>query len=173
MKDVELRLISELMKDSRKSDRALAKEIGVSQPTVTRIRSKMEQERYIKEYTLIPDFVKIGFEVMAVTFGAWKRKITTEEYDKMIQAAEVLNQKIGLSIILVARGLGLQKDILIISVHESYSAYRDLINKIRQLPFSDMIDIQSFMVNLKSDTRYRPLTFSALADYIVKTNQKK
>jgi DNA-binding Lrp family transcriptional regulator len=32
MKDVELKLISELMKDSRRSDRELAKAIGVSSP---------------------------------------------------------------------------------------------------------------------------------------------
>jgi DNA-binding Lrp family transcriptional regulator len=42
MKDVELRLISELMKNSRRSDKELAKVIGVSQPTVTRIRLKLQ-----------------------------------------------------------------------------------------------------------------------------------
>ena len=36
LKDVELKLFSELMKNSRRSDRELAKVIGVSQPTVTR-----------------------------------------------------------------------------------------------------------------------------------------
>jgi len=35
MKDVKLKLISELMKNSKKSDRELAKVIGVSQPTIT------------------------------------------------------------------------------------------------------------------------------------------
>jgi DNA-binding Lrp family transcriptional regulator len=34
MKDIELRLISELMKNSRRSDRELAKAIGISQPTI-------------------------------------------------------------------------------------------------------------------------------------------
>jgi DNA-binding Lrp family transcriptional regulator len=36
MKDIELKLISELMLDSRRSDRELAKVLGVSQPTVSR-----------------------------------------------------------------------------------------------------------------------------------------
>ncbi|MFZ0965605.1 MAG: Lrp/AsnC family transcriptional regulator, partial [Candidatus Bathyarchaeia archaeon] len=60
MKKVELNLISELMKNSRQSDRNLAKVIGVSQPTVTRIRNKLEKEGYIREYTMIPDFSKLG-----------------------------------------------------------------------------------------------------------------
>lgn len=37
MKDVELSLVAELLKDSRRSDRELAKAIGVSQPTVSRL----------------------------------------------------------------------------------------------------------------------------------------
>ena len=36
VKDTEVKLISELMKDSRRSDRELAKTIGVSQPTISR-----------------------------------------------------------------------------------------------------------------------------------------
>ena len=43
MKDVELKLISELMKNSRRSDRELAKTIGVSQPTVSRLIRKLEK----------------------------------------------------------------------------------------------------------------------------------
>jgi DNA-binding Lrp family transcriptional regulator len=38
MKDVELRLISELLKNSRRSDRELAKVLHVSQPTVGRAK---------------------------------------------------------------------------------------------------------------------------------------
>ena len=41
IRDVEWKLISELIKNSRKSDRALAKAIGASQPTVSRLRSKL------------------------------------------------------------------------------------------------------------------------------------
>jgi Lrp/AsnC family transcriptional regulator for asnA, asnC and gidA len=68
MKDVAVKLISELMKNSRKSDRELARAIGVSQPTVTRLRGKLEKEGIIKEYTMIPDFKRLGYQIMAVTF---------------------------------------------------------------------------------------------------------
>jgi hypothetical protein len=44
MKNIELKLISELMKNSRRSDRELAKAIGVSQPTVSRLIKKLENQ---------------------------------------------------------------------------------------------------------------------------------
>jgi DNA-binding Lrp family transcriptional regulator len=67
MKETELRLISELMKNSRRSDRELAKAIGVSQPTVSRTIQRLEKQCVIKEYTMIPDFTKIGYALLTVT----------------------------------------------------------------------------------------------------------
>jgi DNA-binding Lrp family transcriptional regulator len=48
IKNVKLELISERMKNSRRSDRDLAKAIGVSQPTVSRMIKKLENEGIIK-----------------------------------------------------------------------------------------------------------------------------
>jgi DNA-binding Lrp family transcriptional regulator len=65
MKKIEWMLLSELVKNSKQSDRELAKKTGASQPTVTRTRTRLEKEGYIKEYTIIPDFSKLGFELMS------------------------------------------------------------------------------------------------------------
>jgi len=73
LKDVQVRLISELMKNSCRSDRELAKAIGVSQPTVSRIKAKLKKEGYVSEYTIIPDFNKIGYHLFALTFFSWKK----------------------------------------------------------------------------------------------------
>ena len=72
MKDIERRLLSELMKNCRRSDRELAKVLGVSQPTVTRAIHRLQEEGYIKEYTVIPDFSKLGYELMGFTFVKMK-----------------------------------------------------------------------------------------------------
>ncbi len=82
MKDTELKLISELMKNSRKSDRELAKVIGVSQPTITRTRARLEKEGYIREYTAIPDFRRLGYEIMAFIFVKPKEGLGAEELQK-------------------------------------------------------------------------------------------
>jgi DNA-binding Lrp family transcriptional regulator len=68
LKDVELRLISELMKNCHRSDRELARALGISQPTVTRIRNRLEKEGVVREYAMIPDFRRLGYNLMGVTF---------------------------------------------------------------------------------------------------------
>lgn len=57
------------MKNAKLSDRDLAKKIGSSQPTVTRTRKKLEKKGYIKEYTIILNFEKLGFKLMAMTLS--------------------------------------------------------------------------------------------------------
>jgi DNA-binding Lrp family transcriptional regulator len=72
MKDTELKLISELMKNSRRSDRELAKVIDSTQPTVTRMRRKLEKSGIIKEYTMIPDFNKLGYKLCSITLAGFR-----------------------------------------------------------------------------------------------------
>jgi DNA-binding Lrp family transcriptional regulator len=48
VKDVELKLVSELMKNSRRSDREMARVLGLSQPTVGRMIKKLEKEGIIQ-----------------------------------------------------------------------------------------------------------------------------
>jgi len=69
LKAVELRLVAELLKNSRRSDRELAKALGVSQPTVSRTMKKLEEQGVIKEYTIVPDFSKLGFQIMGVSLS--------------------------------------------------------------------------------------------------------
>lgn len=59
MKNVELKLIPEFMKNSRRSDRELARAIGVSQPTVSRFVDKLEKSGVIRVHC-VPDFNKRG-----------------------------------------------------------------------------------------------------------------
>ena len=73
------KLLLELLKDSKRSDREIAKVLGVSQPTVSRMRQRLVKEGMIKEFTVIPDFVKMGYEIMAISFFKSKRTKETEE----------------------------------------------------------------------------------------------
>ena len=45
LKKIDYRILAELMKNSRLSDRELAKRMRVSQPTVSRIRTQLEKDR--------------------------------------------------------------------------------------------------------------------------------
>jgi len=165
MKKVELKLISELMKNSRQSDRNLAKVIGVSQPTVTRIRNKLEKEGYIREYTMIPDFSKLGYKIMAITF-ALSRFLEKEEAERAGKTlADSVKDK-QFEFIMLERGDGLGFDGVVISLHEDYASYLKVLEWLRQFDFLEMKKINSFLINLEDNVRYRPLTFSTLAKLI-------
>ena len=59
-------LLLELLKNSKRSDREIAKALGVSQPTVSRRRQRLVEEGMIKEFTVIPDFTKMGYEILEI-----------------------------------------------------------------------------------------------------------
>ena len=166
MKKLELRLIAELMKNSRRSDRDLAKVLKVSQPTITRARTRLEKAGVIGEYTMIPKFASVGFEIMAFTLIKWSRSLASKEFDQVIAAGRELDKKQGLSVLLVVRGLGADYDMVIVSLHRSYSEYNDFLNQLRNLPFSNRFEMDNFLVSLGDTQQYRLLTLSALADYL-------
>jgi Lrp/AsnC family transcriptional regulator for asnA, asnC and gidA len=82
MKDIELKLVSELMKNSRRSDRELARTLGISQPTVTRIRTRLEKEGFVKEYTMIPGFSKLGFSIISIVFARFREPISERKIEE-------------------------------------------------------------------------------------------
>jgi len=171
MKDFELKLISELMKDSRRSDRELAKIIGSSQPTVTRLRNELEKEGIIKEYTMIPDFRKLGFEIMAVTFVKFKTPLTPENIDKVTKGGLELEEKSPTSTIVILRGSGLGYDGVFISFHESYASFTKLVELTRQLSFVDITHVDSFLTSLPEEHQYRHLTLSNMARYLLEPKE--
>jgi DNA-binding Lrp family transcriptional regulator len=173
MKDVELRLISELMKNSRKSDRELAKAIGVSQPTVTRVRSKLEREGIIKEYTMLPDFSKLGFEIMAITFIKFIKELSPEELHETRGYSREIEKKNPEALLMVAEGLGLGFDRVIISFHKDYSSYVKVIDLVKsEARYINASHIESFIIGLADGAHYKPLTFSVIADYLQKTKEE-
>lgn len=68
MKKTEVKLTSELIVNSRRSDGELAKAVGVSRPAVSRMIKKLEKEGYIREYTIIPDFQRLIYHLLAFIF---------------------------------------------------------------------------------------------------------
>lgn len=172
MKDVELRLISELLKNSKRSDRELAKILGTSQPTVTRARAKLEKEGYIKEYTIIPDFRKLGFKIMAITF-ALSRPLNKEEAEKAIKVLAESVKKKHFEFIMLERGHGLGFDGVVVSLHEDYSSYLNVLEWINQFDFLEVEKSGSFLINLDGKVRYRPLTLSTLAAQLLSKRENK
>ena len=155
LKPIDYRLLSELMKDSHRSDRQLAKALGVSQPTITRRRALLEQN-YIDGYTIIPKFGKIGFEIAAFTFLKSKLKQQTgEERDEALKKLNewYMNQS---NVLLVHDGRGMGWDAVCVSLHRSFSDFAEFI-RIQDSELSDwIIENQSFNADLKNGGVIKP-----------------
>ena len=160
MKDTELRLISELVKNSRRSDRELAKALGVSQPTVSRMRERLEKEGLI-DYSAVPNLANLGFEIIAVTFG---KRDYQKHPEINLQKAKDFTERHP-EIIFGASGSGLGYDRISISIHKSYSDYSKLVQEERS-EWAGMMDLNSFIISLTSKEVVQPLSLKRFADHL-------
>jgi DNA-binding Lrp family transcriptional regulator len=160
LKDIELRLISELVKNSRRSDRELAKALGVSQPTVSRIRVRLEKQGLI-DYSAVPDLARLGFEIISVSLG---KRDYQKQPEINIQKAKDFVKKYP-NIIFTASGRGLGNDRIVISIHRDYSDYSKFEHEMKT-EFAGWVDFNSFIISLKSKEVVQPLSLKHFADHL-------
>jgi len=109
------RILSELMKNSKSSDRQIAKTLGVSQPTVIGRRAMLEDELSLL-YMTIPDWEKLGFRIIAFTLAKWKHRVFPE--DRITDAKAFISEHP--SVVFASCGHGLDADRICVSFHGSY-----------------------------------------------------
>ena len=159
-----IKLIHELLKDSSRSDRELSKVIGVSQPTVSKMKKGLLQQGVIQGFTMIPRFSKIGYTLLAITFvnvidilaSAEKFKETSE------MAKKWLNQQSNVIFADFCRGMDM--DALMISLHHTYQDFDEFIKNHNQKLGHQVTDVKSILVNLAGEKTIKPFHFKYLAD---------
>ncbi len=166
LKDIELRIVAELMKNSRRSDRELARALRVSQPTVTRLRMKLEKAGVIKEYTMIPDFRALGYTIMGATLLGLRELLTEERFNEIRKITTKIEESNPHAALLAVNGMGSSKNRLFISFYENYSDYVEAIRLTRQIPFVNVESIESLLVDLNDETNYRVFSMSSMAKHL-------
>ncbi|MCW3976683.1 MAG: Lrp/AsnC family transcriptional regulator [Candidatus Bathyarchaeota archaeon] len=158
MKNTMRKLLFELMKDSKKSDRQLAKILGVSQATVSRMRNRLVMEGMIKEFTIIPDFVKLGYELMAITAGRFKIPSSPERIERGKKWSDRFP-----NVLFVSRTQGMGKNALVISLHKDYTDYNEFFQNMMSEWADAVENFESMLVSLKG-VIVKPLSFRYLAE---------
>jgi len=171
LEDTEVALVSELISNSRRSDRELARAIGVSQPTVSRIIKRLEEEGIVNEYTMIPDFRKLGYNLCAFIFLKLK-DLPLEGIETVRAAAKKSLSQSRFVILSLERGLGLRRDAVMICLYKDYASYVEHRNVIREFPFIEPSDIDSFLVDLNDKIHYRSLTLTSVAKDLLRSTGK-
>jgi len=108
IKKTDLKLLFEFVKNCKRSDREIAKIVGVSQPTITRKRAKLVETGLIRQFTAIPSLDKIGYELAALTFT--NMKASASESPESLGVKERDWAKKHDEIVFASAGLGMGMD---------------------------------------------------------------
>lgn len=154
MKKRMLKLLFELMKNSKRSDREIAKIIGVSQPTITRMRQRLEKKGIV-EYTVIPDWTELGFEIVAFTFIKVKKQPGLTERGREWAMKNP-------NVVFAAGGEGMGMDCTMISFHKNFSAFSSFIANLRMDWAENLRDLQSFLMTVDEERKMKPFSLKYL-----------
>jgi DNA-binding Lrp family transcriptional regulator len=99
MDNKDLEILDELMKDSRRSVKDIAKNVGLPRSTVHNRIQKMIETKVIKKFTVIPDYKKIGKEITAFTLINYRlgEKFSLKELEQKIAAIPEVSEAHTLS----------------------------------------------------------------------------
>jgi len=161
LKDIDQKILSALLKNAKTSDRRLAKKVGVSQPTITRRRARLEKEGKLS-YRLIPELKELGFEIMTFIFLFWETKYyegtKREEFLKRVKEFFSKNPEI----VFASSGQGLEMTRMAITVHRSYSDYVAFRRRFESKWSKYYGRMATFTISLESDQVIQHLTFEQL-----------
>jgi len=151
------KLLFALIKNSKRSDRELAKSLGISQPTTTRLRKILEKEA-IQQYTVIPNLSYLDFEIIAFTF-ARSKQLVNPLWDKGKEwAAKQPN------VMFVSTGQGIDADAIMVSVHRDYADFVKFYHVFRR-DWGDMLqDFKTFLISVKGSTQLKKFSFNCFVD---------
>ena len=150
-------LLWEYLKDSNRSDKQIAKVLGVSQPTVSKMKSRLVEEGLVRHFSAIPDFAKMGYEIMAFSFVKFNMEQVMEIEEK---AKEWVKRHP--EIIFSSRAEGMGMDAVTVSVHKNYAEYKSFIMENKKWG-KFVVEAQYILVDLGGDVT-KPLSLKDLAE---------
>jgi len=153
-----MKLLSELLKDSKRSDREVAKVLGMSQASVTRMRNKLVRDGLIQQFTIIPNVVKLGFEIIALS--SFRSQDTSEIAERAIKST--MSKP---NVLFAARAEGSGKNAVVISLHKNYTDFSNFLAEIRREGKGVIEDYDTQLVSLKGFIA-KPFSLKYLADLI-------
>lgn len=143
MKNREKELLFQFLRNSKLSDREIAKKLKTSQSTITRTRHKLEKG-FIKSYTIVPNLSKLGIKLIAFTFGKCKSPT-----DALIKKIKDFIEKQP-NIVFMGFGEGMGKVGVIISFHNNFSDFTEFIRKARLVCNESGVSVDSFLVSTEN-----------------------
>jgi len=152
-----LNLLFELIKNSKRSDRDLAKILKISQPTVTRLRKILEKEA-IAQYTVVPKLSYLDMDILVFTFARTKELVHPLWNKGDEWAREQPN------VVFVSTGQGAEADMLMVSVHKDYADFVKFYQVFRRDWGKYLEGFRPFVISLKGSVQLKSFSFNYLVD---------
>ncbi len=141
--DIDRKLLGELLKDSKRSYRELAKAIGVSAATVINHVQRLESAGVIKDYSIRLDHERLGYEltvITEITVSKGKLLETEEEIAKIPNACAVYDVT-GLT------------DAMVVAKFKSRSDLSEFTKKLLAMPYVERTNTHVVLTTMKEDFR--------------------
>ena len=164
MRNRDVKVLCELLKNGRISDRELAKKLDTSQSTVTRARHRLEKKE-ILSYIAVPNLPSLGINLLVFTFGRVTKltpQITKSYYSKLRKDPQI---------IFTGRGEGMRKTGFAVSLHPDFSDYADHVRVARLDPKGILDGVESFFIPTVDFIKY--FEIGKAVEFILKKKSKK
>jgi DNA-binding Lrp family transcriptional regulator len=159
-----VKLLFELIKNSKRSDRDLAKILDISQPTVTRLRKILEKDA-IKQYTVIPNLSYLGFDIIALTLFRSKELVHPLVENGQKWAKQQPN------VVYVSTGQGIDSDGIVVSIHKNYADFVKYYQLFRRDWGKYLEDFKIFLISEKGSIIMKHFSFNYLTDAYKKESE--
>ena len=141
--DIDKRLLSELLKDSKRSFRELAKAIGVSAATVINHIQRLESAGVIKDYAVRLDHERLGYELTVIT------EITVSK-GKLLETDEEIAKLPSVCAVYDITGL---TDAMVVAKFKSRSDLSEFTKSLLAMPYVERTNTHVVLTTVKEDFR--------------------
>jgi DNA-binding Lrp family transcriptional regulator len=141
--DIDRKLLRELLRQSNRSYRDLAKAIGVSAATVINHVQRLESAGVIKDYTVRLDHERLGYELTVIT------EITVSK-GKLLETEEEIAKITNVCAVYDVTGL---TDAMVVAKFKSRSNLSDFTKKLLTMPYVERTNTHVVLTTMKEDFR--------------------
>jgi len=141
--EVDRKLLRELLIDSKRSYRELARSIGVSTATVINRVQRLESSGVIKGYTVIIDHERLGFELTVVT------EITVSK-GRLIEVEEEVSKLPNVCAVYDVTGL---TDAMVVAKFRSRRDLSKFTKGLLAMPYVERTNTHVVLTTVKEDFR--------------------
>ena len=141
--EIDKKLLRELLIDSKRSYRELARSIGVSTATVINRVQRLESSGVIKGYTIIVDHERLGFELTVVT------EITVSK-GRLIEVEEAVSKLPNVCAVYDITGL---TDAMVVAKFRSRRDLSKFTKGLLAMPYVERTNTHVVLTTVKEDFR--------------------